>query len=70
MQLVIGTDERNHVAVVINFDGPDGMVVVNGNWLSTGKHKSNPGRYLYFTTSAERVGEEQADVRFIRKLPV
>jgi hypothetical protein len=64
----IDTDHNDpdFVAVVLNFDGPDGVLIVEGVWLKAGEYKRGDGQYLYITSEAEVFGEQKPDVRYIR----
>ena len=47
----IDKNEKNHVAVIINFEGRRGMVMLDGLVFVTGREKSEDGECLYITTS-------------------
>ena len=51
--------------MVLNFDGPNGTLIVNGSWLTAGEGKTQPGKYLYITSQAEVFGEDKPDVYYI-----
>ena len=66
LKLRMEKEERGtHVAVVLNFDGPFGLVIIDNKWLKTGNEKPHGGRYLYFTTNAETLGDPKPDLRFV-----
>ncbi len=60
--------EQDFVAVVVNFDGPSGVIVVDNVWLVTGEDKTKHGKYLYITSNADVFGIEQPDVSYIRQI--
>jgi hypothetical protein len=60
-------DERNCVAVVVDFDGPDGVIIVDEIWLTTGERKSRHGKWLFITSNAYVFGEDKPDVGYIHR---
>ncbi|KAK4184126.1 hypothetical protein QBC35DRAFT_392371 [Podospora australis] len=55
-ELHIDTNERECVAAIVDFDGPDGIVTVDGNFV-TGRSKIQSGKYLYITSKVFVMGE-------------
>jgi hypothetical protein len=67
-RLKYSIDEKStYVAAVIDFDGPSGVVVVDGKWMSTGA-ETKKGMYLYISSSVIFMGG-CPKVRFISKVP-
>ncbi len=60
----MGAEDEDYVAVVVVFDGPDGSVAIDEQYLMTGQQKSKNGQRLYFTTSATILGGAP-EVKFI-----
>lgn len=61
-------DERNSAAVVVNFDGSDGLIVVDNVWLTTGKMKARGGKWLYISLPTRTfMGGGEPDVRYIHR---
>ncbi|KAK4654798.1 hypothetical protein QC762_0039720 [Podospora pseudocomata] len=56
-ELRIDTNERDCVAAIVDFDGPDGLVAVDGNFYVTGRRKTQSGKYLYVTCEVYVMGE-------------
>ncbi len=54
------------MAVVIDFDGPNGVIIVDGDWLTAGEGKTEHGKYLYITSNANVFGVDKPDVYYIR----
>ncbi len=49
--------------MVVNFDGPGGIVIVDDIWLTTGEGKSKNGKWLYITSNVD-VFVENPDVSY------
>ncbi len=58
--------DQDFVAVVVNFDGSNGVIIVDEVWLKTGEGQTRHGKYLYITSNAEVFGEDKPDVDYIR----
>jgi hypothetical protein len=54
--------------VVVNFDGSNGVIVVDDVWLTTGERKTGRGKYLYLTSNADVFGEDKPDVKYIHQV--
>lgn len=71
LELYIDENEKNHVAVVINFDGPGGMVIVGNDILVTGENRSESSERLYITTRAVIIAADgddgKPDIRFVHQ---
>jgi hypothetical protein len=64
----IDQDDKSHVAVIVNFDGPDGIIIIDEDWMKTGREKPHSGVYLYITGKGWIMGDERPDVRFVHKV--
>ncbi|KAK4197242.1 hypothetical protein QBC40DRAFT_285899 [Triangularia verruculosa] len=62
----IDAEEHKHIAAVVDFDGPDGMVAVDDLFLATGQEKTQTGKWLYITPRVFVMGEFPC-VRWIHK---
>ncbi|KAK3933894.1 hypothetical protein QBC46DRAFT_274888, partial [Diplogelasinospora grovesii] len=62
-------DSKNldYVAVVVDFDRSDGVIIIEGIWLTAGKERTVDGKRLYITSDAVVFGEEKPDVYYIRR---
>lgn len=75
LKFSIDTERKNHVAVMVNFEGPGGVVLVNHELITVGadreiKLKEESGKRLDITTTALVVGtytERVPDVRFVHQ---
>ncbi|KAK0702677.1 hypothetical protein B0H67DRAFT_499960 [Lasiosphaeris hirsuta] len=71
----IDKNEENHVAAIINFEGPRGVVMLGTQTLVTGggnENRSEDGEFLYITTSAFILApgdDGEPDVRFVHRKP-
>ncbi|KAK0721156.1 hypothetical protein B0H67DRAFT_512805 [Lasiosphaeris hirsuta] len=66
----IDKNEKNHVAIIINFEGRRGILMLGDQLLVTGRGKSEDGECLYITTSAFILapGDDGGpDVRFVHR---
>ena len=63
----INQDETNHIAIIVDFDGPDGIVIVDGlkDLIITGREDQS-GVHL-FIGKGWIFGEPKPDVRFIHQ---
>ena len=53
--------------MVIDFDGPNGVIIVDRDWLTAGEGKTEHGKYLYNITSNTNVFRvDKPDVYYIR----
>ncbi len=60
--------EKDFIAVIVDFDGPEGVVVVDNVWLLPGEDEGVHGKRLYITSNADVfLGLEQPDVYYIRQ---
>ncbi|KAK4220441.1 hypothetical protein QBC38DRAFT_404891 [Podospora fimiseda] len=66
LQMDANHDDKNFVAVIVDFDGPSGLIIIDGVWLQTGPGKTENGKYLYITSDADVFGEDKPDVQYIR----
>lgn len=60
-------DDRNCVAVVVDFDGSDGLIIINGDLLAAGRGKSLNGKWLYITFDAFVPCEDKPNVGYIHR---
>ena len=58
---------KDFIAVVVNFDGHDGVIIVDNAWLTAGEDQTEQGDYLYITSNADVFGIEQPEVYYIRQ---
>ncbi|KAK4163028.1 hypothetical protein QBC43DRAFT_320415 [Cladorrhinum sp. PSN259] len=65
-ELEINKVGKGHIAAVVDFDGPEGVVVVDKNFLVTGPSNATSGEHLYISTQVFILGNEPS-VRFIHK---
>ncbi|KAK4170600.1 hypothetical protein QBC36DRAFT_201080, partial [Triangularia setosa] len=65
-EFYIDANEHKHIAAVVDFDGPDGMVAVDNLFLATAQEKIQGGEWLYITSSVFVMGERPS-VRWIHK---
>ncbi len=71
IKLQMDANNQDFVAIIVDFDGAGGLVVVNGKWLTTGDEDDKTrrrGRHLYYSTSATVLGQEKPDMQFIHKI--
>lgn len=61
------SSSRDSIAVVVNFNGPDGIIIIDGVWLTTGENKLEDGRYLYISSDTFIAGEEQPAVDYVHR---
>ncbi|KAK4205197.1 hypothetical protein QBC40DRAFT_271247 [Triangularia verruculosa] len=67
MNLTINNDESEHVGAVVDYNGPDGVVAIDGNFVVTGRSKSKSGVYLDICPKVYVMGEFSG-VRWVRKV--
>ncbi|KAK0739022.1 hypothetical protein B0T21DRAFT_286006, partial [Apiosordaria backusii] len=67
VELYIDGNEHQHIAAVVDFDGPNGMVAVDDLFLATGQEKTQQGKWLYITSNVFVMGEFPR-VRWIHKI--
>ncbi|GAB1320382.1 hypothetical protein MFIFM68171_10592 [Madurella fahalii] len=67
LEFRIDAEVKDHIAVVIDFDGSDSMVIVDGKWLATGNDPAHHGSRLYLTKDASILGIGESPVRFIHQ---
>lgn len=61
------SNNQDFVAVVIDFDGSHGVIIVDRVWLTTGEGKTMNGTHLFITSDTHVAGDEQPDFYYIRQ---
>ncbi|KAK4658655.1 hypothetical protein QC762_0000800 [Podospora pseudocomata] len=68
MNLTIDSDEAGpHVTAVVDYDGPNGLVTIDGEFVATGYQKSTSGMRLHLSEKVYTMGEFPR-VRWIHKI--
>lgn len=70
LEVYIDEDEKNHIAVIINFNGPGGLIIADDEILATGRHRSESGKRLCITTRAliiADIGDGKPDISFVHE---
>ncbi|KAK0747957.1 hypothetical protein B0T21DRAFT_355521 [Apiosordaria backusii] len=67
MTLTIDSNELDHIAAVIDYDGPEGLLTINGDFVVTGSRKRKSGVYLYISEKVYVMGEFPR-VRWVHKV--
>jgi hypothetical protein len=67
LELRMDSHGRDFVAVVIDFDGPDGVIIVDEVWMTAGEDKTEGGKRLYLTSDARVFGDGEPHVYYIHQ---
>ncbi len=65
LQFRIDRQENDHKAVIVDFNGPKGLVIIGREWLKTGAGRYIDGVHLYIVEDARAFGDGSPDVRFV-----
>ncbi|KAB5515626.1 hypothetical protein GE09DRAFT_979446 [Coniochaeta sp. 2T2.1] len=66
-RMLIDTTESNYIGVIVDFDGNDGAVYIEGEYYNTGRGKDMSGRRLCITTDVVIFGVHQPSIEYVHR---